>query len=76
MAETCDILISGGGIAGLTAAADTLEPGEPLVGWGFDPIFLPSERLSRHHLDQIDADRPIAIMFSNFHLMCVNSKAL
>ena len=65
-----------GVIAGLTAAADTLEPGEPLVGWGFDPIFLPSERLSRHHLDQIDADRPIAIMFSNFHLMCVNSKAL
>lgn len=65
-----------GVIAGLTAEAAKLPEGEPLVGWGFDPIFLSSDRLNRHHLDQIDPDRPIAIMFSNFHLMCVNSKAL
>ncbi|MEQ9696008.1 amidohydrolase [Shimia sp. SDUM112013] len=63
-------------IAGLSAHVDGLRPEEPLVGWGFDPIFLPNERLNRHHLDQIDPDRPIAIIFSNFHLMCVNSKAL
>ncbi len=63
-------------IAGLSSFAEGLAPDEPLVGWGFDPIFLPSERLNRHHLDQIDSERPIAIIFSNFHLMCVNSKAL
>ena len=63
-------------IAGLTAYAEALGPDEPLVGWGFDPIFLTSDRLSRDHLDQISVDRPIAILFSNFHLMCVNSKAL
>lgn len=63
-------------ISGLTSYASGLGPEEPLVGWGFDPIFLTSERLSRKHLDAISADRPIAIIFSNFHLMCVNSKAL
>ena len=60
----------------LAASAADLPPGAPLVGWGLDPIFLPGERLSKRHLDKVDPDRPIAIMFSNFHLMCVNSKAL
>lgn len=63
-------------IAGLSAYEKTLAPGAPLIGWGLDPIFLEGERLSRKHLDRISPDRPIAIMFSNFHLMCVNSKAL
>lgn len=63
-------------IAGLSSYEAGLAPDAPLVGWGFDPIFLTTERLSRKHLDQISPDRPIAIMFSNFHLMCVNSKAL
>lgn len=60
----------------LKAYAADLPPGQPLIGWGFDPIFLPDERLSRHHLDAIATDRPVAIMFSNFHLLCANSLAL
>lgn len=48
----------------------------PLVGWGFDPIFLSDTRLCREHLDQISTTRPIVIFFSNLHLMCVNSKTL
>lgn len=63
-------------VAGLKEFEAGLAPDEPLVGWGFDPIFLTSERLSRKHLDAISTERPIAIIFSNFHLMCVNSKAL
>ena len=63
-------------VEGLSSYARGLAADAPLVGWGFDPIFLPEERLNRHHLDQIDPDRPIAIIYSNFHLMCVNSKAL
>ncbi|SDN62477.1 hypothetical protein SAMN05216196_1011105 [Lutimaribacter pacificus] len=52
-------------------------PGDtPLLGWGLDPIFFDGERLSRKHLDAISTDRPVVIMFSNFHLMCVNSRAL
>jgi predicted amidohydrolase YtcJ len=60
----------------LRLRAASLDPGEPLIAWGFDPIFLSSERLSRKHLDAVAADRPVAVLFSNFHLMCVNSKAL
>ncbi|MAM24027.1 MAG: amidohydrolase [Rhodobacteraceae bacterium] len=63
-------------IGGLRDYAGGLAPDQPLVGWGFDPIFLDAERLSRRHLDLIDAERPIAIIYSNFHLMCVNSAAL
>ena len=63
-------------ISGLSEYAGTLPAGEPVVGWGLDPIFLSDERLSRAHLDQVSKDRPVAVMFSNFHLMCVNSKAL
>ncbi|NRB16354.1 MAG: amidohydrolase [Rhodobacteraceae bacterium] len=63
-------------IDGLKTQAQSLPEGAPLVAWGFDPIFLTDERLSRHHLDQISPTRPIAVLFSNFHLMCVNSAAL
>ncbi len=63
-------------IADLQAIEKNLPPDKPLVGWGFDPIFLREERLCRRHLDRIGSDRPVAVMFSNFHLMCVNSKAL
>ncbi len=63
-------------VARLTEEAAKLPVGQPLVGWGLDPIFLPGERLSRHHLDQVSADRPVMVMFSNFHLLCANSRAL
>lgn len=63
-------------IADLAAHEAGLESEVPLVAWGFDPIFLPGERLCKEHLDRISVSRPIAVMFSNFHLMCVNSTAL
>ncbi|MBY4893032.1 amidohydrolase [Rhodobacteraceae bacterium N5(2021)] len=63
-------------VARFAQAEAKLSADAPLVGWGFDPIFLPGERLSRAHLDRVSPDRPIAIIFSNFHLMCVNSAAL
>lgn len=69
--ETLDAVVARFVVAEAALPADA-----PLVGWGFDPIFLPGERLSRVHLDQVSTDRPIAIIFSNFHLMCVNSAAL
>lgn len=63
-------------IARLQEFEATLPAGEPLVGWGFDPIFLTTERLNRKHLDAVSTTRPIAIIFSNFHLLCANSAAL
>lgn len=63
-------------VARFAEAEAALPPDAPLIGWGFDPIFLPGDRLSRTHLDRVSTERPIAILFSNFHLMCVNSAAL
>ncbi|MGN6467058.1 MAG: amidohydrolase [Rhizobiaceae bacterium] len=63
-------------IAALKEAERQLTPGEPLVAWGFDPIFLPTERLNKGHLDAVSAERPIGVIHSNFHLMTVNSPAL
>jgi len=48
----------------------------PLIGWGFDPIFLDGPRLSRDDLDRVSKTRPIAVIHSNFHLLTANSAAL
>ncbi|NSY41339.1 amidohydrolase [Leisingera sp. ANG59] len=63
-------------IATLSQRNSELPDGAPLVAWGFDPIYLNEERLGRAHLDQVSSTRPIAVLFSNMHLMCVNSAAL
>ncbi|MBN9006696.1 MAG: amidohydrolase [Rhizobiales bacterium] len=65
-----------GVMAGLKRALASLPADKPLIAWGFDPIFLPTERLNRRHLDEVSTDRPVVIMHSNFHLMTVNSAAL
>ena len=58
------------------AEAELGDASKPLIAWGFDPIFLTTERLNRHHLDQVSATRPIAVVHSNFHLITANSKVL
>ncbi|MBB4173841.1 amidohydrolase [Sulfitobacter noctilucicola] len=63
-------------IARLKERDAEMPEGEPMFAWGLDPIFLPSERMNKHHLDAVSTTRPISVMFSNFHLMCVNSSAL
>ena len=63
-------------VADLKDIEKTLPEGAPLVGWGLDPIFFTGERLSKKHLDAISTTRPVVIMYANFHLMGVNSKAL
>lgn len=63
-------------IDGLSSYASELDEDKPLIAWGFDPIFLQGDRLNKSHLDRISTTRPVAILFSNFHLMCVNSVAL
>lgn len=65
-----------GVMAGLKRALAGLPAGKPLIAWGFDPIFLPSERLNRRHLDEVATDRPVVVLHSNFHLMTANSAAL
>ena len=49
---------------------------EPLLAWGFDPIYFGGERMTVHHLDRASATRPIVIAHANGHLMNVNSAML
>ena len=52
------------------------DPAKPLVGWGFDPNFVPAPRLDRTHLDQVSATQPVILFHSNFHLITCNTAAL
>lgn len=49
---------------------------QPLLAWGFDPIFFGSERMTIDHLDRISTTRPVVILHASQHLMNVNSPAL
>ena len=50
--------------------------GEPLLAWGFDPIYFGGERMTTDHLDRASAVRPIVIGHANGHLMNVNTSML
>lgn len=60
----------------LARAERDLQPGEHLVGWGFDPIYFGAERMSVRDLDRIGGGRAIVVMHASLHLMNVNSEAL
>lgn len=60
----------------LRKADATLGRDETLVAWGFDPIFLEGERLSRRDLDTVSTARPVVVLHSNFHMITVNGAAL
>lgn len=55
---------------------DMSDPNAPLIGWGFDPNFLPGARLSRRELDLVSTTRPVVVLHSNLHLLTANSAAL
>ncbi|GHG35861.1 amidohydrolase [Paracoccus aerius] len=62
-------------VARLQQCAEDLSDG-PVVGWGFDPLFVPGERLSRLDLDRVSTARPVVVLHSNMHLLTANSVAL
>ena len=49
---------------------------DPIIAWGFDPIYFGGERMTVHHLDQASHTRPIVIAHANGHLMNVNTPML
>jgi predicted amidohydrolase YtcJ len=51
-------------------------PTDPLLAWGFDPIYFGGERMTVEHLDRASAARPIVIGHANGHLMNVNTAML
>lgn len=70
------LVTNGAVIARLKAACGNLEDEEPVMGWGFDPLFVEGPRLDRSHLDQVSTTRPILALHSNGHVMTVNTFAL
>ena len=58
-----------------TIAAEK-ESGLPIVVAGFDPIYLDTERLSCHHLDEATTQHPIFVYHASGHLATVNSFVL
>ena len=60
----------------LRRIAQETPTGQPVVGWGFDPNFLPPPRLDKSHLDHVSQDHPVILIHSNMHLLTCNTKAL
>ncbi len=56
--------------------ATLVDPEEALPGWQLDPIYFDNERVTREHLDQVSATRPIGLLHASGHIVNVNSKAL
>ena len=49
---------------------------EPMIAWGFDPIYFGGERMTVEHMDRVSKTRPVVITHSNGHLMNVNTAML
>ncbi|MDQ4060385.1 MAG: amidohydrolase [Pseudomonadota bacterium] len=47
-------------------------PDQPLVGWGFDPIFLERPMVA-DDLDSVSTTRPVLVIHASFHLLNVNT---
>jgi predicted amidohydrolase YtcJ len=58
------------------AQAELTDAAQPLLAWGFDPIYFGEQRCSRQQLDRVSTSRPIAIMHASFHVINANSTAL
>jgi predicted amidohydrolase YtcJ len=56
--------------------AKMTDPAQPLLAWGFDPIFFGAERMTVEHLDRVSTSRPVVVLHASQHLMNVNSAAL
>ncbi len=52
------------------------DPAEPLLAWGFDPIFFGKQRMTTRELDRVSATRPIAVLHASAHLLNVNTAML
>ena len=52
------------------------DPDEPLLAWGFDPIYFGDQRMTTRELDRVSATRPIAVLHASVHLLNVNTAML
>lgn len=59
---------------GHLAAAGPVD--EPLICWGFDPIYFPGERMTARHIDEVAPERPVFLLHASAHVATVNSAML
>ncbi len=52
------------------------DPSQPLLAWGFDPIYFGEQRMTTRELDRVSATRPIAVLHASIHLLNVNTAML
>ncbi|HUI98629.1 MAG TPA: amidohydrolase [Usitatibacter sp.] len=52
------------------------DPAEPLLAWGFDPIYFGATRMTTRELDRVSGTRPIAVLHASIHLLNVNTAML
>lgn len=50
--------------------------GQPLIAWGFDPIYFDGARLDKRLLDAVDSETPIIVMHASLHVMTVNTAVI
>ncbi|MBL8442660.1 MAG: amidohydrolase [Zoogloeaceae bacterium] len=60
----------------LREQAERLPAGEPLVAWGFDPVYFEGMRLDKRALDAAVPDRPVVVFHASLHVLSVNSAML
>jgi len=58
------------------AQAALADPAQPLVGWGFDPIYFGDRRCVREDLDRVSATRLVGLVHASGHIVNANSAAL
>ncbi|MEO9779796.1 MAG: amidohydrolase [Sedimentitalea sp.] len=64
-------------VARLKEAESALEDADqPLLGWGFDPIYMDNVRMTRADLDRVSDTRPVGVMHASGHILNVNTKGL
>ncbi len=63
-------------LARLQALEAALPEDEPLLVWGFDPIYYDGPRLHRRDLDAISPTRPIVVSHASGHIINVSSMVL
>lgn len=56
--------------------ASTTPDGQSIIVSGFDPIYMQTERLNRHHLDAATTRHPVFVFHASGHLATVNSTTL
>lgn len=56
--------------------ASATPSGESIIVAGFDPIYIDTERLSRHHLDAATTEHPVFVFHASGHLATINTFAL